>query len=595
MPAINNIDANEKAEKLLFALDALADLGKNIASAKDFHSNSKALLHHIMGSLLISKGALLLYDEDKRQLRVEASRGIKNKSSTLKLSIKAVNQLIDGDEPIFLQQPQGTIRSLVEENKSLLESWHCKLWLPLVLKKKLFGVLSLGNKFMNAQYNQSDLSVLSIFSHNIAIALYNYSLIGRLKNINFELNHKILELETLYDLGLAISSLMNFNELADEILMRAISLLDANLGALFIKKDDESVEIVSKFGAKAANEKELKAIEKSIVNQIIVSKGEALIVNHSKSTGELESRKMLAVPIKMQDKILGVLWVGDKEGRQKELLDFTEADARLLNNFANQAAVALENAKLYQASLEKERMERELEVAASIQQNLLPKEAPRIQGYDIASLCIPCRQVGGDYFDFIPLSQEKLALTIADVSGKGIPAALLVSTLQASLQAHSEAEHPPADLVQKLAKSMYRCSLPNKFVTFFFSVLELSKGELSSTNAGHNYPLIISSDGEIKRLKEGGFCLGLFEKSEYSQESNKINQGDILVMYTDGLSEAQNSKEEEFGEPRLIEEVCSHRKLKAAEIIDKILDSVKKFSSTEQFMDDLTLVIIKSE
>jgi len=149
--------------------------------------------------------------------------------------------------------------------------------------------------------------------------------------------------------------------------------------------------------------------------------------------------------------------------------------------------------------------------------------------------------------------------------------------------------------VQELAKSMYRCSLPNKFVTFFFSILELSKGKMASTNAGHNYPLIINSAGEVKRLKEGGFCLGLFEKSEYSQESNKISHGDIFVMYTDGLSETQNSEEEEFAESRLIEEVISHRKLKAAEIIDKILDSVKKFSSTDQFMDDLTLVIVKAE
>jgi sigma-B regulation protein RsbU (phosphoserine phosphatase) len=594
-PPIKEDNTDAKGEKLLFALDALADLSKSIASAKGFHENSKELLHHILGALLISKGALLLYDESKRQLFVEAARGIKHKSDTLNLTLQAVDQLIKHNQPISIRKASGSLKTFFQENINILDSWQSKLWLPIVIKQKLFGVLSLGNKFMNASYNQSDLSLLNIFAQNIAIAFYNYSLIKDLKRINFELNHKILELENLYDLGLAISSLMDFNKLANEILMRAISLLDANLGALFVKKEDGSIEIASKFGAKATNEKELREIEKSIVNQIIVNRGEALIVNHPQSSDDLRSKKMLAVPIKMQDKILGVLWVGEKEGRKKELLDFTEEDARLLSNFANQAAVSLENAKLYAASLEKERMERELEVAASIQQNLLPTDAPRIKGFDISSLCIPCRQVGGDYFDFIPLSNNKLGLAIADVSGKGIPASLLVSTLQASLHAHSEGDYSPSQLVTKLAKSMYSCSLPNKFVSFFFAALNLSDGCFASTNAGHNYPLIINSEGEIKQLKEGGFCLGLFENSEYNQEENQIKPGNILVMYTDGLTEAQNSKEEEFGESRVIEVVRENYKLKAAEIIDKILESVKRFSSSAQFMDDLTLVIIKAE
>ena len=592
---MKEVDAEQKIDKLLFSLNALADLGKSIASIKDFYTNSKALLHHILGALLISKGALLLYDEDNRLLRVEAARGIKHKKDTLNLSFQAARQLIQEKEPILVNQAKGPLKKLINENKSLLESWQCQLWLPMVMKEKLFGILSLGNKFMNAPYTQSDLSLLSIFAHNICIALDNHRLIEHLKRKNFELNHKILELETLYDLGLAISSLMEFNKLADEILMRAISLLDANLGALFIKKEDGSVEIVSKFGAKMADKKELKAIEKSIVNHIIVNKGEALIVNRPPTNSSIKRRKMLAVPIKVQDKILGVLWVGDKEGRQKELLDFNEADARLLSSFAHQAAVSLENAKLHQESLEKERIERELQVAASIQQNLLPKEAPKIKGYDIASLCLPCRQVGGDFFDFIPLSPGKLGLTIADVSGKGIPASLLVSTLQASLQAHCEADYSPASIVHKLAQSIYRCSLPNKFISFFFGVMVLSQRKIISTNAGHNYPLILSYNDEIKRLKEGGFCLGLFEKTEYASEISPIKPGDILVMYTDGLTETQNSKEEEFGESRLIEEVQSCRKLKAAEIIDRLHNSIKRFSSSAPMRDDLTLVIIKAE
>jgi sigma-B regulation protein RsbU (phosphoserine phosphatase) len=594
-PPIKEENDDLKGEKLLFSLDALADLSKSIASTKGFHENSKALLHHILGTLLISKGALLLYEESKRQLFVEAARGIKHKSERLNLTLQAVNQLIKHNRPLFIQEASDSLKAFFQDNKNLLGSWQSKLWLPIVIKQKLFGILSLGNKFMNAPYNQNDLSLLNIFAQNIAIAFYNHSLIEDLKRTNFELNYKILELENLYDLGLAISSLMDFNKLANEILMRAISLLDANLGALFVKKEDGSIEIASKFGAKATNEKELREIEQSIVNQIIVNEGEALIVNHPQSSDDLKSRKMLVVPIKVQDKMLGVLWVGDKEGRKKELIDFTKEDARLLSNFANQAAVALENAKLHEASLEKERMERELEVAASIQQNLLPKDAPRIKGFDIASLCIPCRQVGGDYFDFIPLSNNKLGLAIADVSGKGIPASLLVSTLQASLHAHSEGGYSPSQLVTKLAKSMYSCSLPNKFVTFFFAALDLSDGFFTSTNAGHNYPLIINSTGDVKQLKEGGFCLGLFENSEYNQEENQIQSGEILVMYTDGLSEAQNSKEEEFAESGVIEVVRENYKLKAAEIIDKIFESVKKFSSSEQFVDDLTLVILKAE
>ena len=267
-------------------------------------------------------------------------------------------------------------------------------------------------------------------------------------------------------------------------------------------------------------------------------------------------------------------------------------DQRLLSNFGSQAGVSIENAKFYAESVEKERLERELQVAASIQRNLLPDSLPEISGFQMAATTLPSRAVGGDHYDFIRRDGEYL-IAIADVSGKGIPAALLVSTLHATFHALAEGEWQLPEMVSKISRSIYASSLSNKFITFVLVRLNPEQKTFHSVNAGHNYPLLISKEGEISTLCKGGMALGLLPGCEYQEEEISLSPGDILVFYTDGVTESFDLEEEEFSEERFRNLLLENRHRSAQEIFDAVLEDIKVFVGEAPQHDDLTLIVIK--
>ena len=586
---------SELVDRLLFSLASLGELGEALTSGEDFLTNSRALLHQILGTLMISKGAILFFDSQTRQLAVKASRGISQKKLTLELKDEEVEGLRSFKGPLFLSQPPAFLSPFIKAQKKAIEALNSYIWLPLVVRNQLVGILSLSRKFMNLEYTPADTELLEIIAHHLAIAVYNHQLLSQLKEVNFELNHKILELETLYDVGIRISSLLKAEELSDEILLRSISLLDANRGALFlIDKKDKTLKLDSSFGIGEELKDKVKIpLGEGLIGEV-AAKGEAVRGRgHPQLQLPWESDTLLAVPIKMKQQVFGVIFVANKEAKGGNIIEFTPSDERLLSSFANQAAVALENARLYKESLEKERMEKELELAATIQRNLLPLKTPEIEGFDISALNTPCRQVGGDYYDFIALNPDHFGIAIADVSGKGTPAALLVSALHGTLHAYSEENYSLPQLMSRIARAIYRSSLAEGFITFFYGILDPKKRTLTSVNAGHNYPILLRADDKIHNLTEGGICLGIMEESTYQQETTTLQKGDILVLYTDGLTEAMNPQEEEFGTERLTEVVYNNRHLPASAIIEAISQQLKSWSRGIPPFDDLTLVLIK--
>ncbi|MFB0518696.1 MAG: GAF domain-containing protein, partial [Acidobacteriota bacterium] len=396
---------SELVDRLLFSLTSLGELGEALTSGEDFLTNSRALLHQILGTLMISKGAILFFDIQTRQLTVKASRGISQRKLTLALKDDEVDALRSFKGPLLLSQPPAFLSSFTKEQKKAIEALHSYIWLPLVVRKQLVGILSLSRKFMDLEYTPADTELLEIIAHHLAIAIHNHQLLSQLKEVNFELDHKILELETLYDVGIRISSLLKAEELSEEIQLRSVSLLDANQGALFlIDKKDKTLKLDSSFGiGEELKDKVNIPLGEGLIGEV-AAKGEAVRARgHPQLQLPWESKTLLAVPIKIKQDVFGVIFVANKEAKGGDIIEFTPADERLLSSFANQAAVALENARLYKESLEKERMEKELELAATIQRNLLPLKTPEIEGFEIAALNPPCRQVGGDYYDFIAL------------------------------------------------------------------------------------------------------------------------------------------------------------------------------------------------
>jgi phosphoserine phosphatase RsbU/P len=271
---------------------------------------------------------------------------------------------------------------------------------------------------------------------------------------------------------------------------------------------------------------------------------------------------------------------------------FEEDDLRVLTMISSVAAIKVEPARLLEEHLEKQRIEQELEVAANIQKRILPQEPPVIEGLEIVGVNIPCHTVGGDYFDFVLSNPDQVGFCIADVSGKGIPAALLVSTLQATFR--SVIEHPDlADSVSRINKVIVRSTPSYNYITFFYGLFNKKAKSFYTVNAGHNAPIILRRNGKIERLEKGGCVLGMFERAGFEVEETYLEDGDIICLYTDGVTEAANLKEEEFGEERLIKLIDESRTLSLEDISKRLYRAIEDFVGEAPQHDDLTYVLFR--
>jgi sigma-B regulation protein RsbU (phosphoserine phosphatase) len=244
-----------------------------------------------------------------------------------------------------------------------------------------------------------------------------------------------------------------------------------------------------------------------------------------------------------------------------------------------------------EALLHQQEQEREIAEAKAIQEKLLPREIPQMPGYEIASAWQSARLVGGDYFDILPLDEESLGICIADVVGKGMPAALLMSNLQAAVRGLSSATFAPDLLCSRLNSLMYRNTASDRFITFFYAQLDGPGRRLAYVNAGHNAPFVMHSDGTHERLREGGTVLGVFDTQSYDLGLAQLRAGDRVLLYTDGITEARNAAGEEFGEVRLLGLLNDHRASSADALQAKILEVVAEFSG-HHWQDDATLLVL---
>ena len=306
----------------------------------------------------------------------------------------------------------------------------------------------------------------------------------------------------------------------------------------------------------------------------------------------------LLLPLAVRDKLLGFISLGPKRSEEP----YTGSDVRLLKSVAAQTGLALENANLLQTVADevaqRERLNREVEIAREVQERLFPQKLPFIQGLDYAGHCRPALGVGGDYYDFLALPHGNLGVAIGDVSGKGIAAALMMASLQASLR--SEATRAPENLaaaVGNVNRLVYEASSSNRYATFFYGQYDPVEGRFDFVNAGHNPPILIHGfDGNstVTRLEPGGTVIGLLEGAGYEQGTVSLRPGDVLVAFTDGISEAMNLQDEEWGEDRLLETIRRHRRASAQGLLDDLFDAATGFAGAAPQHDDMTLVVLRA-
>jgi len=338
-------------------------------------------------------------------------------------------------------------------------------------------------------------------------------------------------------------------------------------------------------------------VSQSIV-QTALSQNQAILISDIQSDTQFrrqasliqsEVRSAMCVPLWNNQEIIGLIYLD----RTSVLEQFTQEDLKLLTLLANLAAVKIENAKSFEQALEKNRMERELALAAEIQKNFFPKENPVLKNYEVCGSNRSCYQVGGDYYDFIPIDASRLGIVIADVSGKGVSASLLMASLRARLQADIHPGFGLAETVGRLNDFVYRSSESHTFITFFFLELDTGAGRGLFVNAGHNPPLLLRKEGGTERLEGTGFCLGMFPSADYAVKPFSLGSGDILCLYTDGITESRNTAKDQYGDDRLIGLLRKHSPLPARAIMDRVFDEVRAFSSCAEPQDDMTLVLVK--
>lgn len=302
-------------------------------------------------------------------------------------------------------------------------------------------------------------------------------------------------------------------------------------------------------------------------------------------------RSVLAVPLGVADKVFGIIYADSPiaEGR------FTEDHLKVLTTLASVAAIRVENARLVEARLERERLERELALASEIQQRFQPTAPPHVDGYELQGISFPCYEIGGDYYDFIEREDGRLVIALGDVSGKGTAAALLMSSLHAAIHAQSASHDSLVDTISAVNRYLANNIPANRFVTLFYAELDPESGALSFLNAGHNPPLIVHAAGTVEQLASGGLPLGIKPDAEYREGRTRMQPGDVLVIYSDGVTEAVSPSGEEFGATRLYEVVSRNVNASAAGIRDRIESSLTKFAQGTSAADDITLVIVKRQ
>jgi len=423
-----------------------------------------------------------------------------------------------------------------------------------------FGIL-LGEKLDKSKYNNFDRVLLQFILHQLDNAYHFYIARTKEKQLTFSLNHRVLQLNSLIDTSIEVSRLQEGRHLLHLALERVLALTNASKGMLRIKMGT-------------------RVLEKIFFPFPFKSK-------------KMEMGKYkISASFRFNHKIYS-FYLFEKESREG-IVTFDEIDQLLLDAFTRQVHVSLENNFLYEQSLEKERIEYEISLAGTIQKNLIPEKLPEIKGYDLYGINIPTKHVGGDYYDCIPLQDGRYMFIMADVSGKGVSAALLVSTLHASVHAYLNGPFELETLVQKLNQVIYQASTIDKYITAVFSILNPGKGELITVNAGHNPTYILRNNRLIEEVVTGGIPLGMVPMAiPYVSSKTVLKAGDSVLYYTDGVTEAMNEKQEEYDDIRSLKNFLNSQKASTAQnTISELIADLGNFTGNTPQSDDITALYL---
>jgi sigma-B regulation protein RsbU (phosphoserine phosphatase) len=417
-----------------------------------------------------------------------------------------------------------------------------------------------------------------------------------LQEENQRLKRAVEELSILNDLARAIGASLNTQEIIQTIVRRSLRAMNAEQGVITLV--DEQQEGAMKTLVRtmvSSTEQEQFHFHQALLGWMHLNK-KPLVIHDAQSDERFRGiqwdesvHSLVSVPMIAKSELRGVLTVYNKKEGKK----FFDDDQRLLAIIATQSAQVVENARLYEREQALVRMQEEVRLASKIQLELLPKDSPSIPGYEIAGRSIPAQTVGGDYFDFIAMDNKRLAICLGDVSGKGLPASLLMANLQATLRGQALLNDAPKECLQRSNRLLFQSTSDEKFATLFYGILDPAAHTFSFTNAGHDRPYLLRKGQEMERLKDGGIPLAMMEDFTYEEGTVSLDVGDSIVIYSDGIPEAMNGSDEQFSDDRLGNIVGAHRQKSAQDLIDQVLTAAKAHAGRTPQSDDMTVVVVK--
>lgn len=412
-----------------------------------------------------------------------------------------------------------------------------------------------------------------------------------------ERRHAVIELSTIVEATKRLNSTLDLAELLSIILQLTTRHTGAERGTVFLM-DHERNEIWSLVGIGLDQHEIRLPVTRGIAGWVaqhseVVNLADAYTDPRFESEFDarlgFRTRSLLCLPILNKDgQTIGVLQLLNKKSGP-----FTQGDAAMLRNISDHVALALENAQLHREMIAKQRMERDLALARSIQVGLLPERPPQLAGFEIAVSHRPSLECGGDYYDFIPLGPDTTLAVVADVEGKGVGSAMVMANLQATLHALLAHLHSLERLVESLNDMILADTRGQKYMTMFVGLLDQPHRTLHYVNAGHVPPAVVRANGDVDYLREGGMVVGLFPNQHFDRGHVRLEPGDIVVACTDGITEAMDRDDEEFGQERLVQLVAKERALPAAELVQSVLTEVDLFSRGGTHEDDRVILIMK--
>jgi sigma-B regulation protein RsbU (phosphoserine phosphatase) len=420
----------------------------------------------------------------------------------------------------------------------------------------------------------------------------------RLKAENERLRVALEELKVLNEIATAISSTLSLEQVMELMIKKCIKHLKAEQCAIMLLDPEDKDRPFHTMIRKADTSRVMLPyrLDTQMMGWMLKHRKPLLINDLSDfkqirlaPAGSGGIKSVLAAPLLLRGHVTGSLNVFNKQGPD----GFTEADMRLLAIIATESAQVIENARLYEEERSLLRMQDEMKMAHKIQAELLPRTPPAIVGYDIAGMSIPAKLVGGDYFDFIRIDEHRLGLCLGDVSGKGMPAALLMANVQATLRSQALSCASPCECLARSNDLLLASTDLERYATLFYGVLDTREHTIDYCNAGHNPPFVFRTGGERERLKIGGTVVGCFGATDYEDARVAIHPGDVLVIYSDGVTEARNDREEEFGESRVADLVTSSIDDPAESLLLKLVETVRAHGVQAAPGDDVTVVVVK--